>query len=57
MSWHCKLAAIGRNRPKRESDDSKQRAAAASAPTSAADDRQRRVRGTADRDLDDSIPF
>jgi single-stranded DNA-binding protein len=40
MSWHCRLAEIGRNKPKRESDDSKRRAAATSAPTSAADDRQ-----------------
>jgi single-stranded DNA-binding protein len=47
---------IGRNRPKRESDD-RPHTPTASAPTSAADDRQRRVRGTADRDLDDSIPF
>jgi single-stranded DNA-binding protein len=53
MSWHCKLAAIGRNKPKR--DDSTK--TAASAPTSAADDRQSRVRGTAHDDLDDEIPF
>jgi single-stranded DNA-binding protein len=51
MSWHCKLAAIGRNRPKRESDDSEQRTPAS------ADDRQGRVRGTAHDDLDDEIPF
>ena len=42
---------IGRNKPKRESDDSKQRTPAS------ADDRLRRVRGTPDPDLDDSIPF
>jgi single-stranded DNA-binding protein len=47
MSWHCKLAAIGRNRPKR--DDSTK--TAASAPTSAA------ARGTAHNDLDDEISF
>jgi single-stranded DNA-binding protein len=57
MSWHCKLAAIGRNRPKRESDDSKQRAAATPAPSSTDDDRQRRVRGTADSSLNDEIPI
>jgi single-strand DNA-binding protein len=50
MSWHCKLAAIGRNRPtKRESSDSEQRPESHSSDT--------RVRGTADRDLDDEIPF
>jgi single stranded DNA-binding protein len=57
MSWHCRLAEIGRNKPKRESDDSKRRAAATSAPTSAADDRQGRVRGIADASMDDEIPF
>jgi single-strand DNA-binding protein len=50
MSWHCKLAGIGRNRPKRESDD-RPHAPTASAPTSAA------ARGTAHDDLDDEIPF
>jgi single-stranded DNA-binding protein len=48
---------IGRNRPKRESDDSRQRAAATSAPSSTDDDRQRRVRGTADSSLNDEIPI
>jgi single stranded DNA-binding protein len=52
MSWHCKLAAIGRNRPKRESGDSEQRPESHSSS-----DRDTRVRGTADRDLDDEIPF
>jgi single-stranded DNA-binding protein len=52
MSWHTRLAAIGRNRPKRESDDSKQRPESHSS-----NDRDTRVRGTADRDLDDEIPF
>ena len=54
MSWHCKLAAIGRNRPtKRESSDSEQRPES----HSSTNDRDTRVRGTADRDFDDSIPF
>jgi single-stranded DNA-binding protein len=59
MSWHTRLAAIGRNRPKRESDDhgSKQPAAAAAAPSSPATDRQQRVRGMADPSLNDEIPF
>ena len=52
MSWHCKLAAIGRNRPKRESSDSEQRPESHSSS-----DRDTRVRGTADRDFDDPIPF
>jgi single-strand DNA-binding protein len=56
MSWHCKLAGIGRNRPKRESDD-RPHTPTASAPTSAADDRQSRVRGIADASMDDEIPF
>jgi single-stranded DNA-binding protein len=56
MSWHCKLAAIGRNRPKRESDD-RPHTPTASAPTSAASDRDQRVRGTAHDDLNDEIPF
>jgi single-stranded DNA-binding protein len=42
---------IGRNKPKRESGDSTQRTPASD------DDRQSRVRGTADTDLDDEIPF
>jgi hypothetical protein len=49
MSWHCRLAAIGRNRPKRES--------ISVAGGAAGDDRQRRVRGIADADLDDPVPF
>jgi single-stranded DNA-binding protein len=53
MSWHCRLAAIGRNKPKRD-DGTK---TAASAPTSAAGDRQGRVRGTGHDDLNDEIPF
>jgi single-stranded DNA-binding protein len=51
MSWHTRLAAIGRNRPKRESDDTKQRTLTTD------DDRQRRVRGTADPSMNDEIPF
>jgi single-strand DNA-binding protein len=52
MSWHCRLAGIGRNRPKRESSDSEQRPESHSSS-----DRDTRVRGTADRDFDDPIPF
>jgi single-stranded DNA-binding protein len=52
MSWHARLAAIGRNRPKRESSDSTQRPESHSSS-----DRDTRVQGTADRDLDDEIPF
>jgi single-stranded DNA-binding protein len=57
MSWHTRIASIGRNRPsKRESND-KERAPAAVAQSSAPDDRQRRVLGTADSSLNDEIPF
>jgi single-stranded DNA-binding protein len=48
MSWHTRLAAIGRNRPPK-----KDRVSVAAG--TAGDDRQRR--GVADRDLDDPIPF
>jgi single-stranded DNA-binding protein len=49
VSWHCRLAAIGRNKPKRES--------IGVAGGNAGNDRQRRVRGTADTTLNDEIPF
>ena len=55
MSWHCRLAAIGRNKPKRDRDDSKQ--TSAPAPSSDTRGRDERVRGVPDRDLDDEIPF
>jgi single-stranded DNA-binding protein len=51
MSWHCRLAEIGRNRPKRDK------------PQSAASGRDRAARSDyapndrADADLNDSIPF
>jgi single-stranded DNA-binding protein len=50
MSWHCRLAQIGKNKPAKRTDRSDDQ------PPSSAD-RQRRVRGQADPDLDDSIPF
>jgi single-stranded DNA-binding protein len=53
MSWHCRLAAIGRNRPAKRTDRSDGQPPA---PPSSAD-RQQRVRGTAHDDLDDEIPF
>jgi single-strand DNA-binding protein len=53
MSWHCRLAAIGRNRPTKRTDRSDDQT---TAPPSSAD-RQQRVRGTAHDDLDDEIPF
>jgi single-stranded DNA-binding protein len=57
ISWHCKLAAIGRNRPKRESADDRDERKPEQPSHDAASDRQQRVRGMADRALDDSIPF
>ena len=60
MSWHTRLAAIGRNKPRRERDEASDERKPSSAQSSAAnhhDDRQRRVRGTADPTLNDEIPF
>jgi single-stranded DNA-binding protein len=42
MSWHCRLAQIGRNKPKRENDGTPPRPASTSKP---------------DPELDDQIPF
>jgi len=42
MSWHCRLAHIGRNRPKRVNGAKSQPSDGSAAP---------------DRDLDDEIPF
>jgi single-stranded DNA-binding protein len=55
MSWHTRLAAIGKNKPAKHSDRGADQTTAP--PSSAADDRQGRVRGTAHDDLDDEIPF
>jgi single-stranded DNA-binding protein len=55
MSWHCRLAAIGRNKPAKHTDRGDDQTTAP--PSSAADDRQSRARGTAHDDLDDEIPF
>lgn len=54
MSWHTRLAEIGRNRPKREVTNT---TTSVSSPSGDARDRQARVRGTADARLDDEIPF
>jgi single-strand DNA-binding protein len=54
MSWHCRLAAIGRNKPGKPTDRGDYQPT--TAPPSSAD-RQQRVRGQVDRDLDDEIPF
>ena len=50
MSWHARLAAIGRNRP------SKKGRVSVAAGT-VGDDREQRIRGMADPSLDDKIPF
>jgi single-stranded DNA-binding protein len=55
MSWHTRLAAIGKNKPAKRSDRSDDQTTAP--PSSAADDRQSRVRGIADASMDDEIPF
>jgi hypothetical protein len=52
MSWHCRLSQIGKNKSVKRTDRGDDQP-----PSSAADDRQQRVRGQADADLDDSIPF
>jgi single-stranded DNA-binding protein len=57
MSWHCRLAAIGQHKPRREHKDGSRQPAAAEPSLLDADDRQRRIRGVPDRDLDDPIPF
>jgi single-stranded DNA-binding protein len=56
MSWHTRLAAIGRNRPKRQSNDATDREQLPRAH-SASSDRNTRVRRTADASLNDDIPF
>jgi hypothetical protein len=55
MSWHTRLAAIGKNKPAKRPDRGADQTTAP--PSSAADDRQGRVRGTAHDDLNDEIPF
>jgi single-strand DNA-binding protein len=55
MSWHCRLAEIGRNKPKRDSADKPRTKAAASSTDSHS--RDQRVRGIADPELNDEVPF
>jgi single stranded DNA-binding protein len=55
MSWHCRLAQIGRSRPKRESNQQKQDDPPASGRERAA--RSDYAPAGKAPDLDDSIPF
>jgi single-stranded DNA-binding protein len=51
MSWHCRLAAIGKNKPKRNHTSE------ISKVTADSGDREKRIRGTAEPGLNDEIPF
>jgi single-stranded DNA-binding protein len=55
MSWHTRLAAIGKNKPAKRTDRGDDQTTAP--PSSTDDDRQQRIRGTAHDDLNDEIPF
>jgi single-stranded DNA-binding protein len=55
LSWHCRLAEIGRNKPKR--DTTTDSVTSAAPPSTEPRDRDQQVRGIADPDFDDSVPF
>jgi single-strand DNA-binding protein len=56
MSWHCRLAEIGRNKPRSEKPRSEKPAPAASGRERAARSDYAPI-GRADADLNDDIPF